>query len=256
MQATETKERPILFSAEMVRAILDGRKTQTRRVVTQRTSDIDPDLWKRLEWDDTKILGRFGPNFADDSLRQMGIANADYLHVAARPHPDDPQDDEGLWTRWRVCCRYTPGDQLYVREALEQEYTTADDDTPNGCLAVYRADGEVVHRDGRPAMYEWERETLPSIFCPRWASRIPLEVTDVRVERVRDISDADARAEGVERNVDDGVTYYGPLDKGHADPRVAFRWLRDSINASRSGCSWACNPWVWAVSFKVIEGAR
>ena len=89
---------------------------------------------------------------------------------------------------------------------------------------------------------------------PRMYSRITLEITNVRVERIQDISNEDAKREGVESNFDEGVVYYGPLNNGHADARIAFSWLWDSINAKR-GYSWESNPWVWVVEFKrVLNG--
>lgn len=90
----------------------------------------------------------------------------------------------------------------------------------------------------------------PSIYMPRWASRITLEVTGVRVERLNDINQEDAIAEGVEAHDDDGVTYYGPLGRGVCDPIVAYRSLWDSINGPGS---WAANPWVWVVEFKRVR---
>jgi hypothetical protein len=82
---------------------------------------------------------------------------------------------------------------------------------------------------------------------PRWASRLTLEVVSVRMERLQDISEADAKAEGIESSDDDGVTYWGPLGKGHFDPRVAYRSLWESLHGPGS---WAANPWVWVVGFR------
>ena len=88
---------------------------------------------------------------------------------------------------------------------------------------------------------------------PRWASRINLEVVNVRVERLQDISEEDAIAEGIEAHDDDGVIYYGPYGKGHADPVQAYETLWESINGPGS---WDKNPWVWVVEFKrIIPGA-
>jgi hypothetical protein len=99
-------------------------------------------------------------------------------------------------------------------------------------------------------------KTRVSIHMPRWASRLTLEVLSVRLERLQDISDEDAKSEGIERHNDDGVTYYGPLNAGDARPVEAFRHLWDSINGERTGCSWQANPWVWRVEFKRAEQIR
>lgn len=90
----------------------------------------------------------------------------------------------------------------------------------------------------------------------REASRTLLKVWRIRVERVQDISAADAIAEGIERHDDDGVTYYGPFQMGHADPVHEFCRLWDSINGKRLGCSWGANPWVWVVDFVRFEPKR
>jgi hypothetical protein len=96
----------------------------------------------------------------------------------------------------------------------------------------------------------WKEEYESPITNKHWASRITLEITGVRVERLQDISEADAKAEGVEANNDDGITYYGPLNKGHADPRVAYQWLWESINGKGS---WSENPFVWCIEFKRVD---
>lgn len=96
----------------------------------------------------------------------------------------------------------------------------------------------------------WVRSEAPPRNMPRWASRITLEVTGVRVERLQSISDADARAEGVEANDDDGVTYYGPLGAGHALARVAFQHLWESAYGGAPWRCWDDNPWVWVVEFR------
>jgi hypothetical protein len=91
------------------------------------------------------------------------------------------------------------------------------------------------------------RSWRSSTTMPRWASRLTLEVVSVRVERLQAITEADARAEGLESSVDDGVTYWGPVGKGHFDPRVAYRSLWESLHGPGS---WAANPWVWVVGFR------
>ncbi len=186
------KERPILFSAPMVRAILAGTKTQTRRVVKPR-KDCD-----------------FGCELAPHEL--AGEANGGDFRNA-------------------YCA---PGDRLWVREAFIHEPADycweASVSIPcRPASTVYRADQE---GDTRGAGWK------PSIHMPRSLSRITLEITGVRVERLQDISEADAAAEGVQA-------------KHAADAdwtaREAFCVLWESING---GGSWDANPWVWVVEFK------
>ena len=166
------KERPIIFSAEMVQAILDGRKTQTRRVM--------------------KVPPR--------EINGVGIVY---------------ESDK---------CPYgQPGNRLWVRETWAYWGSI---ETPEAI--IYRTDGD-------KAGVRWR----PSIYMPRKYSRITLEVTGVRVERVQDISHRDALAEG--------VSYDVSQDDGAPVPR--FQKLWDSINAKR-GYSWDKNPWVWVVEFK------
>jgi hypothetical protein len=194
------RERPILFSGPMVRAILEGRKHQTRRIVRVRKP-------------------------------------TDHL-VLASPYATS------------LCPYGQPGDRLWVRETWG----------PCAGGVVYRAseDGAACPDGGK-----WK----PSIFMPRWASRITLEVTDVRVERLQDISEEDIAAEGIplkrsqltgglgvpgdwladERGLDD--SFRGDL----INAKSAWQLLWDSINADRA--SWASNPWVWVVEFKRTEAA-
>ena len=196
------KERPILFSAPMVRAILEDRKTQTRRVVHWP--------WKR--WPKA------------DELDNLG-------------------DMESLWVRGKkITCPYgQPGDRLWVRETWKDDYIPPEDhDAPLSCGThcgyLYKADGE----DEGP----WK----PSIFMPRAASRITLEVTGVRVERLQEISGEDAEAEGVQ--LVGGAAMWPHINRGDK-MRCAFEQLWDSLNAKR-GFGWEKNPWVFVVEIKRI----
>jgi hypothetical protein len=180
------KERPILFNPEMVRAVLDGRKTQTRRVVKPQPSMVD----------------EIGP------------------WQGRNPHS-------------LMACPYgRPGDRLWVREAFRETRHRPHGSPCDEVRTFYRAD--------YPAGTEgpWK----PGIHMFRKVSRITLEITNVRVERVQEISDRDAMREGAEQRGDnDGAFVAG------------FELLWDSINASRHGCDWLSNPWVWCVSFRVIK---
>ena len=202
------KQRPILFSGPMVRALLDGSKTQTRRVAKA----------KHLSWIEGSVL-----NFLDGKWNQ-------------RPLPYGK-----------------PGDQLWVRETwqgplLEEYEVDADADWQsanrihqyqNPAHCAFAADGgsppEFIDSDDNI-----QRRWRPSIHMPRWASRITLEITGVRVERLQNISEADAMAEGCPfPNMADGD-----------DPR---KWYSDLWNSINGTDSWDLNPWVWVIEFKAVK---
>lgn len=186
------KERPILFSAPMVRSLLNCTKSQTRRVVKPQPV---------IHW---VVPGE-------------------------------------------VSCPYgQPGDRLWVRESWR---------VCGGCEYEYQQDhSQVMYRathqeDGFPLgweSYKWR----PSIHMPRWASRINLEITAVRVERLADISKDDAMAEGIVIQPDGG---FGLADSTHynfSDPTDSYASLWESINGAGS---WFANPWVWVVEFKRVK---
>jgi len=201
------KERPILFSAPMVLAILDGRKTMTRRVVKPQ-----PETACMIS-DSTA------------SLCYPGML-------------------------WRKCPYGVPGDLLWVRETCwHREVHHAD------CLDEYEYCATCAHPNGstNPADYNtndgyWRK--LPSIFMPRWASRLTLRITSVRVERVQEITEEDARAEGCCCS-DCWPTMPNP-PPDHCGCRSKFANIWDSINADR-GFGWDTNPWVWVVGFEVLK---
>ena len=190
----------------MVRAILEGKKTQTRRVVKPQPLGVDG-------------AGSFS------QVYRLGPA---YLILGR-----EAEDDDRFWLRGSfdsersnpyLACPYgAPGDRLWVRETwMCDEYGRR-----------HQSQGMVRYRaTDAESMGAWR----PSIFMPRWASRITLEIEGVRVGRVQDISDDDALAEGARAPV-------GPL------PRDTFALLWDRINEKR-GYSWESNPWVWVVEFR------
>jgi hypothetical protein len=192
------KERPILFSAPMVRAILDGSKTQTRRILKLKPGytieeEGDGSLW---------------------------------------PWIYDAESDRDCWLDCPYGC---VGDQLWVRESFAMA-------TPlmgAGLWPVYRATCHEMDEMG----LKWK----PSIHMPRSASRILLEIVSVRVERLQDISDADARAEGVKIWADGSCAPdnpYGLTEAGY------FELLWTQINGA---ISWSEDPWVWVVEFKQVQ---
>lgn len=188
------KERPILFSGPMVRAILAGEKTQTRRIVKPQP--------------DAQLFSiNSGPEWT---------------------YPDRLDPDEPDWDRVRLCPYGQPGDRLWVREAWHLW------GPPERQYVDYRATCPDADQ------LSWK----PSIHMPRAYSRISLEVTAVRVERVQDISEADAKAEGVH-----GIARTLPYS-GDDLASVAFSGLWQEVNGKRY--PWESNPWVWAVEFKRI----
>ncbi|MBB5741072.1 hypothetical protein [Brevundimonas aurantiaca] len=204
---TAPKERPILFSGPMVRALLDGTKAQTRRVVKSRA----------LEW---LADAGFGPGFVADPANGLCPYSA----------PGDR-----LWVREMHAI--VPRTAYAMSEGVQQTLKPGDDHD----AAVYAAAWE-RSRPGR-----WR----PSIHMPRWASRLTLEITEVRVERLQDISEADAMAEGASPCAN-GVWFDGKPEFAGCDARGAYYSLWEHINGAGS---WDANPWVWAVSFRVLERA-
>lgn len=197
----------------MVRSLLDGSKTQTRRIV------------------------KLQPFTAPLAQGERYVTEEEY-RINAR---------EG-----RFPCPYgQPGDQLWVRESFWGCDMPGYGDQP--CV-VY--DDEWHGKEYLPAAARpWARKfgRIPSIHMPRDCSRITLEIVSVRVERLQDISEADAIAEGIERHPTNEYWIGGPHKSGgkkyHADPCIAYRDIWESINGAGS---WVANPWVWIIEFKQI----
>jgi hypothetical protein len=225
------KERPIIFSAPMVRAILAGTKTQTRRVVKPQPPEILPVYAPKVYWP-----------ARDRHMTHGDPDGAAYLQF------ERPGDYDGAHVMrggfgFRCPCGQ-PGDRLWVREAWKA-HTTFDHLPPREIPQShvwYMAD------DG----YKAESRYRQGMFMPRWASRITLEVTAVRVERLQDISEADAIAEGCTKN-HNGYFWGGPHPvsglKQMAMAGSAYRDLWESINGPGS---WSTNPWVWVIEFKRV----
>ncbi|MEA4651327.1 morphogenetic protein [Klebsiella pneumoniae] len=210
------KERGMIFNGEMVRAILDGRKTQTRRIMAPQPAD---DI-ERCIFPNPEAIGW------KSSLRHKhGSTTAHFCHYGK------------------------PGDRIWVRETFQGPLFDDDlmdsyckDPTPfeKPEFCVYKADGVPA-----PEFYDADDELhccwRPSIHMPRWASRILLEITNVRVERLKSISDGDAIREGCST---------ADMKSGDCVADV-FARLWASIYGAES---WNANPWVWVIEFKRVEG--
>ncbi|WP_286800612.1 morphogenetic protein [Pseudomonas sp. UBA4034] len=255
---SQIKERPILFSAPMVRAILEGRKTVTRRVMK---SQPDADATITVELYNVAVTNRHG-------------------------YQEEGPEIFGAW--WRdgesgCKCPYgKPGDRLWVRETFAllgnedgccidwQDNLVKGDE--QGAARIYRAScppGD-YGLNQIPAKAEWKPDTeameydgawRPNIHMPRWASRILLEITDVRAERLQDISEEQAVAEGlIWQGQEHGKVFYSHAERKYphgahqqfgisgVDAVSAFRKLWNSV-----GGDWDANPWVWVVEFKPVE---
>jgi hypothetical protein len=223
---TKPKERPILFSGPMVRAILDGRKTQTRRTVKPQ-----PPIKEWFQSESGQDCGFF--NCKPNEWRMSGAVGV----ARSEMGPVWPKD-----YTWR--CPYgPPGDRLWVRET-HCKY---------GGGFIYRADYGNLTPISDGIGGPWK----PSIHMPRWASRITLEITGVSVERVHDITNADCVAEGIEPIGDEliikgtGFTVQaGRLDDRYSTVRQLYSELWESINGPGS---WNANPWVWVVEFAKVD---
>lgn len=208
------KERGMIFNGGMVRAILDGRKTQTRR----------PIKWKQTR-------------FTEIGEREDG---------SKWPWSEDA---EHACDFWHPCPFGAVGDRIWVRETWADAGASAPD------LKLYRAN----YPEHVPSIYEnvppaKEIRWTPSIHMPRTASRILLEITDVRVERLNAISEEDATAEGIPPAGSLLPDYPGTFltPKGYfATAKVAFQRLWESIYGEEG---WLANPWVWVIEFKRVEG--
>lgn len=210
--STTPTERPILFNAPMVRAILAGTKPQTRRIAPISRLDTRPLGDGMIAWSAHFAKPLKGINATHSGGR---FTKEQTLSIIASSH--------GPYGK--------PGDRLWVRETwaygIHAMASARDEDGP----FVYAATDSTQHR----LCEKW----TPSIHMPRWASRITLEITAVRVEKLQDITDSDALAEGVDRT----NTSIG----GYAKERYKRLW-----NAINGDNAWDKNPWVWVVEFKRV----
>lgn len=214
----EVKERPILFSAEMVKAILEGRKTQTRRIIKK------PNLLQAIE------------EWSEENPYKKELSDA------------------------QKCPYGQVGDRLWIRENFKvsnidegyQNQFVIDDFEAPACVVEYE-DGskrkiELEHSEYLQAVRANKKKKSPSIHMPRWASRIILEITDIRIERLQDITEQDAIAEGCDNSKSEAAINIGWYEKS----KRAFERLWDGINKER-GFDWSTNPYVWVIEFRRIN---
>lgn len=225
------KERPIIFSAPMVRAILAGTKTVTRRIVTPQPHRVGERRLNCAEPGNPPVVVTQLPGWEWKST--YAAAGSDFAGALAWHSPYG-----------------RPGDRLWVKETFT--YITG-----NGIRVHYRADGEPIGHDGKvietePGLNRW----MSPIFMPRRLSRIRLELVSAGVERVQDITDDDARREGVQKFFErfQGIGRDQRITDGRyardEEYRASFACSWDEINGHRA--LWNTNPWVWVVEFKRV----
>lgn len=266
-------DRPIPLRAEEVRAILEGRKTQTRRVMKVQPP---PDAWVTVEHYHPTVIDRHGDMQPGEEIFGAHWDDGEYGLKSPYGAPGDH-----LWVREAFCAhwcepprdapksyRIVTGDEL---PTIKQENGDLYQPVPSDIMTVwYDAEGD------KPFYMAWK----PSIHMPRWASRITLRITDVRVERLQDITEDDARAEGCEARPFPGPCWQGYRDLGdgqlfhqQALGEAAPDWMiepkkmpptpwldlsaRDGFRSIWMGLhgpgAWDENPWVWVISFERVK---
>lgn len=222
------KERPILFSGPMVRAIIEGRKTQTRRIIKPQPLPY--------------LNGFVAKEWSRDTKPWMPIGG---IHQDKWECPYGQPGDR-LWVRetWGLMCYYDPTD--WMRESI---VGIPESEVQERYLVEHAANWNL------PSESAFWR---PSIHMPRWASRITLEIVSVRAQMLQGITEEDAKAEGAEFGIYCGPDDEGPAlrsvdcesDEHLASHRSGFRFLWESINGPGS---WDANPFVWVIEFKEVK---
>lgn len=227
-------ERPIICNGDMVRAILRGEKTQTRRPVKPQPA--------------TGCI--YSINGAHNAALHLTDAGCQVRYIL----PTGRSKDHLL-----LCPFGHPGDRLWVRETWRLADPDGDDATSKDVYGPYapfvggngsrKICWRVIYRATSPESHPKYGKALwtPSIHMPRWASRITLEITDINAERVQDITEEEAIKEGV---VDPIMGTYG------VNPITIFRDLWDALYARQPGLLWKKNPWVWVIAFRRVEQSK
>ena len=293
----------LMFQDRLARAILAGRKSQTRRRITlppwlAKMGPVMEHAWPDNLWGSTPGLHvpcsreETGDSIPRRMLAQKchGFARVTGLPATklsracgckkrwatvqrlrnpygfVPPQRDGfvyPQDCSCVGAKHRAPCVFADGVQnaggvpvtIWVREAWAPVDHMIGDVLDDPCSVAFRADLSARFFDGAKStaldVFAWNWDLVkwrPSMFMPRWASRLFLPVVDVRAERLQDISEADAVAEGIEQRADGYWLGHGAM--GYPSARGAFASLWDSINGSKPGKAWNDNPWTWAITFK------
>lgn len=266
-----SKDRPILFSGEMVRAILAGDKTQTRRVVNAPWRECIEDdrpafktrwatVWGNGDhavfhtWDKRGFGGENGREHSVEDAKAWAVKCAHRQGFMASPYG---QPGDTLWVRetwrpvmygWSSCIEYAAGGSMDIKGRREYD-------------ALHNFKRIAIRIPKRSPLAEAHHSEAwhPSIHMPRWASRITLRVTSVRVERLHDITEEDARAEGVRPDQTVGEWLGGPPPSPDIRPK-SWRSARDQFSClwdenSGKRAPWSSNPWVWVIGFE-REGTR
>ncbi len=223
------KERPILFNADMVGAVLDGRKTQTRRIIQSPAKNMQASGHKVIEYREPGDKW-YGEHVF--SMRNQSGTWCDYTKEQFPAKCPFGAVGDRLWVRetFRVHSRATDVATLVYKASEQQSWTQQTHRVP-------------IEKCNKPAVVDtW----TPSIHMPRWASRITLEITGVRVERLNSMTEKDALAEGCLGGHDSIPGY-----QYSATPHEHFHHVWQSIYGADS---WQANPWVWVIEFKRVEG--
>jgi len=239
------RERPILMSGPLVRAVLEGRKFQTRRPITPQPPT--PERFRGSDFGLSRAVADGVKMYSQNDWERLPKHPTDWDLVGSV----GVAKDAGFPLRYR-CPHGQVGDRLWVREAWQAYHQTCVEsdewEVCEGAPSVLRENyaPHIEYRATSKSMGPWR----PSIHMPRWASRLSLVITDVRVERLQAISEEDARAEGVERIGDRWRDYMPEREaptRTCATARESFCSLWESIYGT---ASLAANPWVWAISFE------
>lgn len=230
------KERPILFSAPMIKALLAGAKTQTRRIITPQPEHLQRHEWKGKVLYDAEHRTWWWKHHSFENLIDF---------------------EDGRRELAKLCPHGSVGDRLWCKETYQPIWSgdrrPSSMSSPDGWALNYVATGG--YQEYRDEEHGLTTRCKPAIFMPRWASRITLDITNVRVEHLQEITEEDAKAEGAAHRIAPGGDLAGAFDVITRDIgyRAHFADLWRSINGAES---WDANPWVFAISFERVEQAR
>ncbi len=253
-------DHPLIFSAPMIRAQIKDRKTMTRRLFTPATCTVlgrrvsaKSAIWRGLDF--SRAVPRRQSTLAmavhgEDAPEDVHL-NVPFIH------PDDESKEELIY---RVRPIWEVGDRIWVRESLradKMENILTGERTTNAEVIYYAADdSEALDSKGFNLAWIWARKALPSIHMPRWLSRLTLIIEGVKIERLQDISEEDAIAEGCVTGKITGHAWNTATEMRlgiGAEWACARDWYADLWDSLHGPDAWEANPWVAAIRFKVIK---